>query len=78
MLRMSWECSGCNGEDEVYDPTDICGCCPRCHSHKGEVTYSCNMTIQEFLEELSNMSENDMIKNYIAIQECIKQFIETL
>jgi len=70
MLRMKWHCSGCGAEGYVEDTTDLIGACPNCMRHKGEVEYDCDMSIEEFLNELANMNETAISQNANAISEC--------
>lgn len=78
MLKMKWYCSGCNSEGDVENPSEICGGCPKCTRHRGEVEYSCDMTVEEFLTELTKMSESEIAKNAYAIQECANDLIDKL
>lgn len=72
MLKMTWYCSDCGAEGDVSqdEMVDLMGCCPKCMHHKGNVEYSCNMSLEQFLDELYNMSEKDMAKYHFAISEC--------
>ena len=69
MLRMSYICD-CGYEDDVEDIESLDGCCFRCHEHRGNVHYVSEMTHEEFLRELANMSEKDIAKHAYAIQIC--------
>jgi len=78
MLKLSWSCCECHASGTVEDPTEICGACPNCFRHKGEVEYTCLMSLEEFLTELTNMSESDMAKNCNAIHECAFDLLQNL
>lgn len=80
MLKMSWHCSDCDAEGEVSqeEMVDLIGCCPKCMNHKGNVEYMCNMTIEQFLEELYGMSSSEMAKYSFAISECAYDLRQSL
>lgn len=75
MLRMKWHCCGCNSEGDVENPSEICGGCPKCTRHRGEVEYSCEMSVEDFLLELTKMSESEIAKNAYAIQLCAEELL---
>ena len=75
MLRMRYWYV-CGAEDDVDDLTNLDSCCPRCHSHHGEVRYFSSMNSEEFLKELSNMTDKDIAKYANAIQLCATDIIE--
>ena len=75
MLRISWECSSCGANGILSTEEEIesmCGACPSCYRHKGDIEYHCDMNIEEFLTELENMSANKMAAQNMAIQECAR------
>lgn len=76
MLKMSWECDNCGDLGEFTDFENMIGCCPRCMSHHGEIHYYCDMSVEDFLKELTNMSDKDMVKYADAIRECAFDLIE--
>lgn len=75
MLKMLYTCD-CGANGEVEDVENICGCCPVCHAHHGEVQYYSNMSAEEFIEALSKMSEKEITKYAYAIQICAEDIIE--
>lgn len=75
MLRILWYCSDCGAEGQLETEDEIkemCGACPKCLHHKGNVEYSCGMKTSDFLNELSNMTEKQMQDYYLAITECAR------
>lgn len=78
MIKMIFECDNCHASGPV-DPTnndETCGICPNCHEHHGEVHYYCEMSVEDFLKELANMTESEMQKSIVAIQECARDLYE--
>lgn len=75
MIRMLYSCI-CGSSGEVDDIENLDGCCPRCHEHHGEVSYFCNMTCDEFITELSEMTEKEISKYATAISLCAKDICE--
>lgn len=80
MLRMSWYCSDCdsNGTVSPEDLKELMGCCPKCMHHKGNVEYYCDMTLEEYLNELYNMSAKDKANYSNAISECAHDLLQNL
>ena len=78
LLRMRWSCKNCHTSGPVDNTTMICGACPICLRHHGEVTYKCEMSPKEFLETLANMSEHEYIANFNAIQECAQSLADDM
>ena len=74
MLRLNWKCTKCGEigvvEDLTNDSDELNGACPNCYRHKGEVEYSTNMSIDEFLSELAKMNKNEIAKYSNAINIC--------
>lgn len=75
MLRINWSCSKCGASGTVENPAEMCGACPKCWSHKGEVEYTCEMSVEDFLLELTKMSESEIAKNAYAIQVCAEELL---
>ena len=76
MLNMEYECSGCGASGKVENTSVICGQCPKCGRHHGEVEYSTNMSVRDFLETLTNSDENYIAKNAYAIQLCAELLMD--
>lgn len=73
MLKINWKCSSCNSSGQLidrYELENLTGICPNCYKHNGEVSYKCTMTKDEFIEEISKMTERDLIINYEALHLC--------
>lgn len=75
MIRMTYECTNCKARGDVENITNIDGCCPNCHEHLGEVNYFCNMSLQEFLEDLRNMNDAQISKSANAIRLCANDLL---
>ena len=75
MLRLLYSCD-CGANDDVEDIENLDGCCPICHAHHGEVQYFSAMTSEEFIEELSKMTEHDICKYATAIKICAEDINE--
>lgn len=80
MLRVSWSCSNCHASGilDSFGLENLCGACPNCLRHHGEVEYICENTIEEFLDILSEMSQAEMSKYYLAINECARSLKDNL
>ena len=76
MLRMMFECTDCGCEADVRDITCLDGQCPYCGNHHGNVIYASKMTKDEFVTELSKMSEKDIAKYANAIKYMAEDFVE--
>ena len=70
-LRMSFYCTECAASAELKDDDfELDGFCWRCGLHHGNVEYHCDMSVCEFLETISEMSEQEIAKNARRIQVC--------
>ena len=72
MLKMSWYCSDCEAKGELSqdEMIELNGCCPNCMHHKGNIEYYCDLTLEQFLEELSTMTASALSKYALVINEC--------
>ena len=73
MLHILWYCSECKHDGIVNDLTTMYGQCPVCGCHHGELEYICDMTQDDFISVLSQMSEKEISRYAYAIQLCAEQ-----
>jgi len=78
MIRLYYNCSNCGANDEVDDITNLDGCCPVCHEHHGEISYGCMLKANQFILELSKMTENEIAKYSEAINIAAKSLVYDL
>ena len=78
MFRIHYSCCNCHDHGEVDDTATMCGQCPACGCHHGEVEYEARMSPKEFLEKLAQMSDSEIANNAYAIQLCAEQLSQEL
>lgn len=72
MLKLTYECLDCGATDRVSDLTNFDGCCPNCHKHWGNMQYYSEMSSDEFVEALANMSPKDIAHYATAIHYAVQ------
>lgn len=77
MLKLSLKCSDCGYEDNNVSPFDLNGFCPHCENGHGNVTYSYKGNGENFIIELSEMSEAEISKCAMAIKICADNLVYT-
>ena len=76
MLKMMFDCTDCGHEGDVADITNLDGQCPYCGNHHGNVIYGSKMDKNDFVEELSKMSEANIAKYAQAIQLMAEDIVD--
>lgn len=76
MIRMFYACICCDAAGEVNNIENLDGWCPNCNAHNGEVSYYSHMTSEEFIEELSKLTEREISKYAKAIKICAEDICE--
>lgn len=77
MLKMYFICTVCRAEGEI-DKDEITGMCPNCGDHHGGVVYSYDGNIEDFLNDLVNMSESQIAQNAMIIQLAAEGLLEEM
>ena len=72
MIRLSLMCTKCDYEENDIDINNLDNVCPNCH--KPGVMYISGMDSEDFIRELSNISENEISK-YANIIKMVAQDI---
>lgn len=76
MLKMMFECTDCGHAGDVADITNLDGQCPYCGNPHGNVIYGSKMNKDDFVEELSKMSETNIAKYAQAIQLMAEDIVD--
>lgn len=76
MLKMMFGCTDCGYTEDVRDITNLDEQCPHCGNHHGNIVYGSKMHRDDFLEELSKMSEANIAKYAQAIQIIAKDIVD--
>lgn len=76
MLKMMFGCTDCGYTEYVIDITNLDEQCPHCGNHHGNIVYGSKMHRDDFLEELSKMSEDNIAKYAQAIQIIAKDIVD--
>lgn len=71
MLKILYECPTCGDTGEVENTAELIEVCPKCKSTETRIKYTCNMKLDEFLNELHEMSAQEILSNHDAIKLCI-------
>ena len=71
MLKLMYKCFSCGNIGKVEDTTELNKICPKCKSNDRNIKYTCNMKLDEFLNELHEMSAQEILANHEAIKICI-------
>ena len=76
MLKMMFGCTDCWHEGDVEDITNLDEQCPHCGNHHGNIVYGSKMNKDDFVEELSIMSEVTIAKYAQAIQLIAEDIVD--
>lgn len=76
MLKMMFECTDCGHLGDVGDITNLDEQCPYCGNHHGNIIYGSKMDKDDFVEELSIMSEVTIAKYAQAIQLIAEDIVD--
>lgn len=77
MLKIVFGCTNCGHVEDVGDITNLDEQCPYCGNHHGNIVYGSKMYKDEFVEELSKMSEANITKYAQAIQLIAKDIVDS-
>lgn len=69
-LKMLQQCSNCKMEYDVPNLLNLDGWCSYCNEHRGNIMYFCDMSVEDFILELSKASEGEIAKYAQAIKIC--------
>lgn len=75
MLKMMFGCTDCRHGGDVGDITNLDGQCPYCGNY-GNIFYGSKMDKDDFVEELSKMSEANIAKYAQAIQLIAEDIVD--